>query len=228
MFAIDFLSCNSFSSSTKIIAFAVLHLLENSGPIIFQNFLLCVTFLTSMLLKYCFLVLRKRLTQILRFFLYFSKLIAVLSKFYLLFNVDHLIITDFVKVLFVKELLLYLKYFSFKGANFSRVKVSEYPFKEKRNTVKNIVLLYTHFYNIYLNVLRPNFFNIFNLPISNFPNIKKIRVKVGPKTNYFSYFMSSCTDRIVVFNNFFSFMFSEPRVKQNRARDFLFFQLFFE
>ena len=84
------------------------------------------------------------------------------------------------------------------------LKVSEYPFKEKRNTFKNIqVLLYTHFSNISLNVLRPNFFNICNLTISHFPNIGKIRVKVGPKTNYFSYFMSSCTDRIVVFNNFF-------------------------
>ena len=64
-------------------------------------------------------------------------------------------------------------------------KVSEYTFKEKRNTLKNIqVLLYTHFYNISLNVLRPNFFNICNLPISNFSNIKKIRVKVRPKTTF--------------------------------------------
>ena len=107
------------------------------------------------------------------------------------------------------------------------IKVSEYPFKEKRNTLKNIqVLLYRHFYNISLNLLRPNFFNICNLPISNFPNIKKIRVKVGPKTNYFSYFMSSCTDRIVIFNYFFSLMFSQPRVKENRARDFLLFNYF--
>ena len=83
-------------------------------------------------------------------------------------------------------------------------KVSEYPFKENKNTLKIIqVLLYTHFYNISLNVLRPNFLNICNLPISHFPNIRKIRVKVGPKNNYFSCFMSSCTDRIVVFNNFF-------------------------
>ena len=83
-------------------------------------------------------------------------------------------------------------------------KVSEYPFKENKNTLKNIqVLLYTYFYNISLNVLRPNFLNICNLPISHFPNIRKIRVNVGPKMNYFSYFMSSCTDRIVVFNNFF-------------------------
>ena len=41
------------------------------------------------------------------------------------------------------------------------VKVSEYPFKENKNTLKNMqVLLYTHFYNIFLNVLRPNFLNI--------------------------------------------------------------------
>ena len=106
-------------------------------------------------------------------------------------------------------------------------KVSEYPFKENKNTLKNIqVLLYTHFYNISLNVLRPNFLNICNLPISHFPNIRKIRVKVGPKTNYFSYVRSSCTDRIVVFNNFFSPIFSQPRDKQNRARDSLLFKYF--
>ena len=69
-----------------------------------------------------------------------------------------------------------------------------------------------------LNVLRPTFFNICNLPFSHFPSIRKVTVKVGPNTNYFSYFMSSCTDRIVVFNIFFS----QSRDKQNRARDFLF------
>ena len=107
------------------------------------------------------------------------------------------------------------------------IKVSEYPFKENENTFKNIqVLLYTHFYNISLNVLRPNLLNICNLPISHFPNIRKIRVTVWPKSNYFFYFMSSCTDRIVVFNNFFSLIFSQPRVKQNRARDFLLFKYF--
>ena len=106
-------------------------------------------------------------------------------------------------------------------------KVSEYPIKENKNTFKNKqVLLYTHFYNISLNVLRPNFLNICNLPISHFPNIRKIRVKVEPKTNYFSYFMNSCTDSIVVFNNFFSLIFSQPRDKQNRARDFLLFKYF--
>ena len=105
------------------------------------------------------------------------------------------------------------------------IKVSEYLFKENKNTLNKIqALLYTHFYNISLIVLRPNFLNICNLPISHFPNIRKIRVKVGPKTNYFSYFMSSCTDSIVVFNNFFSLIFSQPRDKQNRTRDFLLFK----
>ena len=64
------------------------------------------------------------------------------------------------------------------------------------------VLLYTYFY-IFLNVLRPTFFNIYNLPFLRSPNIGKIRVKVGPKTNYFSYILSSCTNRIAVFNIFF-------------------------
>ena len=106
-------------------------------------------------------------------------------------------------------------------------KVSEYPFKENKNTLKNIqVLLYTHFYNISLNVLRPNFLNICNLPISHFPNIRKIRIKVGPKTNYFSYFMSSFTNRITVFSNFFSLIYSQTRGKQNRARNFFPFEYF--
>ena len=86
------------------------------------------------------------------------------------------------------------------------------------------MLLYTHFYNIFLNALRPTFFNIFNIPFSHFLNIRKIRVKVGPKTNYFSYFQSSCSGRIVVLNNFFSLIFNQPRDKQNRACNFLLFK----
>ena len=107
------------------------------------------------------------------------------------------------------------------------LKVSEYPFKENKNTLKIIqVLLYTHFYNISLNELKPNFLNICNLSIPHFPNIRKVRVNVGPKTYYFPYFMSSCTDIIVVFNNFFSLIFSQPRDKQNRTRDLLLFIYF--
>ena len=113
--------------------------------------------------------------------------------------------------------------FHWHSCSLNLLKVSENPFNQNKNTFKNIkVLLYTHFYNISLNVIRPTFFNICNLPFSHFPNIRKIRIKVGPQTNYFSYFMSPCTDRIVVFNNFFSLIFSRPRDKQNRACDFLF------
>ena len=88
--------------------------------------------------------------------------------------------------------------------------------------LKNMrVVLCTFFYNISLNVLRPTFFNIYNLPFLHSPNISKIRFKVAPKTNYFSYILSSCTNRITVFNNLFSLIYSQPRVKQNRALDFL-------
>ena len=84
------------------------------------------------------------------------------------------------------------------------LKVSAYPFKQNKNMLKNMpMLLHTYFYNISLNALRPTFFNIYNLPFSHSPNIGKIRVKVGPKTNHFSYILSSCTNRIAVFNNFF-------------------------
>ena len=84
------------------------------------------------------------------------------------------------------------------------IKVSEYPFKQNRSMLKNMtVLLYTYSFNISLNVQRPTFFGICNLPFLRSPNIGKIRVKVGPKTNYFSYFMSSCTNNIAVFSVFF-------------------------
>ena len=106
-------------------------------------------------------------------------------------------------------------------------KVSEHPFKENKNTLKNIqVLSYTHFYNLLKCTKTKLFIYICNLPTSHFPNIRKIRAKVGPKTNYFSYFISSCTDRIVVFNNFYSLIFGQPRDKQNRARDSLLFKYF--
>ena len=52
----------------------------------------------------------------------------------------------------------------------------------------------------------------------------KLGLKLGQKLTTFSYFMSSCTNRIEVFNNFFSLICSQPRGKQNRARDFLLFK----
>ena len=88
-------------------------------------------------------------------------------------------------------------------------KVSEYPFKQNEYMFKNMkVLLYTCIYNISLNVLRPAFFNIYNLPFLHAPNIGKVRVNFGPKTNNFSYFMSSCTNRIAVFYIFFHWWIS--------------------
>ena len=82
--------------------------------------------------------------------------------------------------------------------------VSEYPFKQYKDMFKNMkVLLYTHFYNISLNVIRPNFSSMYHLPFSCFPNNGKVRVKFGTTTNYFSYFMSSCTNRIAVSIIFF-------------------------
>ena len=93
--------------------------------------------------------------------------------------------------------------------------------------LKNMTgLLYTYFFNISLNVLRPTFFNICSLPFLRSPNIGKIRVKVEPKTYYFSYFMSSCTNRIAVFSNFFLLIYSQPKDKQNRTRNFFPFERF--
>ena len=60
------------------------------------------------------------------------------------------------------------------------IKVSEYPFKENKSMFKNMkVRPYIYFKNISLNVLRLNLFDIYNLPFSHTPNIRKIRVKVG-------------------------------------------------
>ena len=101
-------------------------------------------------------------------------------------------------------------------------KVSEYPFKQNKNMLKNMTMqLYTNFYNISLNLLRPTFFNIYNLPFLLSPNIVRIMVKGWPKTDNFSYILSSCTNRITVFNNFFALIYSQPRDKQNRACDVL-------
>ena len=101
-------------------------------------------------------------------------------------------------------------------------KFSEYPFKQNKNMLKNMtVLLYTNFYDISLNVLRPTLLNLYNLPILRSPNIGKINVNVGPKAEYFSDILSSYTNRIGVFNNFFSLICSQPRDKENCSRDFL-------
>ena len=105
---------------------------------------------------------------------------------------------------------------------------SQNTFQVKQKCLKNMaVLLYTYFYSTFLNVLWLTFFDIYNLPFLRSPNIGKIRVKVGPKTNYFSYILSSRNNRIAVFNYFFSLICSQPRHRQNRARDFLLSKYFF-
>ena len=105
------------------------------------------------------------------------------------------------------------------------LKVSEYPFKQCKNMLKNIkALLSTYFYNIFLNELRPDFFNICNL---TFSLIGKKGVKVGPKTNHFPYFMSSSVHRITICNNLFALICNQSRDKKSRVRYF-FSQIFFE
>ena len=100
-----------------------------------------------------------------------------------------------------------LKYWEALEYSKALPKVTEYPFKQNRGMLKNMtVLLYTYFLNISLNVLRPTFFNICNLSFLSSPNIGKIKIKVGPKGNYFSYFRSSCTNRIAVSITFFTDM----------------------
>ena len=107
------------------------------------------------------------------------------------------------------------------------IKASEYTFKQNRGMLKNITaLLYTYYFHISLNALRPIFLNICNFPFLRSPNIGKIRVKVGPKTNYFSYFMSSCTDWIVVFNNFFHLCLANPESNKTVPAIFFFSTIF--
>ena len=98
---------------------------------------------------------------------------------------------------------------------------------QNKNMLKNkTVLLYTYIHNIFLNVLTATFAKICNLPFLRSPDIGKIGVNVGPKTSYFSSFMSSCTNRIAVFKNFFPLICSQARDKQKRARNFLLFKYF--
>ena len=69
--------------------------------------------------------------------------------------------------------------------------------------LRTVVLLYTYFYNISLiKCTKTNLQYIYFTTVTP-PNIGKIRVRVRPKTNYFPYILSFCTNRIVVFNNFF-------------------------
>ena len=93
--------------------------------------------------------------------------------------------------------------------------------------LKNMtVLLYIYFYNISRNVLRPNFFSIYNLPFLRSSNIGKIRVKVGPKTDNFSYILSPCTNRIAVFNNFLHWYVANQETNKTLPAIFFFQNIF--
>ena len=72
-----------------------------------------------MFLKHCFM---QQIDANIRLSLIVFKVNGVLSRFYLLFNFD-LVIMAFLNVLFMKGLLLYLIYFCFSGASFSRAEL---------------------------------------------------------------------------------------------------------
>ena len=93
--------------------------------------------------------------------------------------------------------------------------------------LKNMkILLYTYFYDISLNAIKPNFFNAYNLTFSCSPNLGKSKSKLAQKLAIFFYFMSSCINRIAVFNNLFALIFSQQRDKQNCVHNFLLFKYF--
>ena len=105
----------------------------------------------------------------------------------------------------------------FRSGN--QFKVPEYLFKQNKNVFKIMkVLLYTYF------CISLSPFNICSLPFSPSPNIGKIMLKIGPKTSYLFFFMSSCTN--CSFQYFFSLMCSQPRNKQNHAHNFLLFKYY--
>ena len=87
-------------------------------------------------------------------------------------------------------------------------------------------LLYTHFYKISLYVLKPNFFNTYNLPFLLSSDMSKIRVKIGLKTNYFSYILSSCTNRIAIFNLFFHWYVTKQETNKTVPAIFFFPNIF--
>ena len=96
-------------------------------------------------------------------------------------------------------------------------KVSEYPFKQNETVMRCFrALLLPYFQYFQYFCIFSNNFNKYFVPFSCSPNIGKMRVKIGQKTNQFFYFTSSCTNRFVVFYSFFSLKCISPRPKQNR------------
>ena len=81
---------------------------------------------------------------------------------------------------------------------------------------KNSLNVFDHFVGLALkglNLLRPNFLNIYNLPFLCCRNFGKIRVKIGPLTNFFYFF----------------FIDMQPTKRQTKVCPrFCSFQIFFE
>ena len=111
---------------------------------------------------------------------------------------------------------------------FSLLRSQSTPFKQNRSMLKKTWLCYyiQFFFNIILNVLRPTFFNTCNLPFLHSPNIGKIRINVGPKTNYFPYFMSPCTNRIGVLITFFHWYVANQKANENVLAIFFLLNIF--
>ena len=92
--------------------------------------------------------------------------------------------------------------------------------------LKNMtMLLYANFY-ISSNVVRPTFFNLYNLPFLRPADIGKIRVKVGPNNYYFSYILSFCTNRIAVFINIFHWYVANQEANKTMPAIFFFQNIF--
>ena len=107
------------------------------------------------------------------------------------------------------------------------LKVSEYPFQQNKHMLKNkTVLLYTYFYNISLNVLRPTFVNTFNLPFLRSQNIDKIRVKVGPKTSSFPPLWAPAPTQLQFSLTFFHWYVANQRTKKTVPRISFFSNIF--
>ena len=67
---------------------------------------------------------------------------------------------------------------------------------------------------------------MYGLPFSWLPNIGEIRVNIVPKANYIFHFLSACTNRNLVFDNFFSLKCTKRRPTQNCVHNFLLFKYF--
>ena len=106
-------------------------------------------------------------------------------------------------------------------------KVSEYPFKPNKNVLKNMtVLLYTYFYNISLNVLRPTFFNIYNLTFLRSPNIGKQGSKLGQELLLFPTLWAPAPTELKFSTIFFHWYVANQKANKTVPAIFFFSNIF--